>query len=98
VREAFLQGSLSEADLKAGLVRAPNPRPNPQPKPNPHPVLNPQPSTPTLTLNPNPQPQPAALSPHPHQVLAVNGLLEPVRSHFNTDAEAKRILGLITGS
>jgi len=31
-------------------------------------------------------------------VLAVNGLLEPVRSHFNTDAEAKRILGLITGS
>ena len=48
VRDAFLQGALSEADLKAGLVTA------------------------------------------------VNALLQPVRAHFATDPEAKRILGLIT--
>jgi tyrosyl-tRNA synthetase len=30
-------------------------------------------------------------------VAAVNGLLQPVRTHFQTDAEAKRILELISG-
>ena len=48
VRDAFLGGKLSEADLKAGLIAA------------------------------------------------VNSLLQPVRSHFETDADAKHVLAQIT--